>query len=389
MSRCGTPSPNLSDGSSSFQPSIRIALTLCLTASVACDSSVDRDEAGASATETTTSQGDDDTSGADHSDHSATSDGEGGSGDTGISDASDDVDQPDDDDDGVSDDADSGEDTGPSVACEGRDPVPPGVRTLGVDVDGTMRSYELFVPTSYDPTIAAPLVLNFHGLLGAAAQQSGLSQFNLVAEPRGMVVAYPTGIGQSFNAGACCGDASSDGVDDVGFARALVQQVSEQLCIDPARVYVTGMSNGGHMAHLLACEAADIFAAAASVTGVLTVPPQLCNASRPISVMDFHGSSDPIVPFGGTGIGFPSVTTMMEDWAARNGCQGGSTVSFEQGDMRCDTWGQCGDDVEVTLCVTDGGGHCWPGAASCLFGNVSSELSASEAIATMFMAHPM
>ncbi len=293
-------------------------------------------------------------------------------------------------DDGPTDDG-PGDDTGPQpTACDGSAVATPGVSTgLSIVHDGAARMYDLFIPTGYDPTVGAPLVLNFHGLAGNPGQQAGLSQFNSVAEPWGMVVAYPQGVGNSFNGGTCCGSALSEGIDDVGFARALVSELSNDLCIDPSRVFVTGMSNGGHMAHRIACEAADVFAAAASVTGVLTTPPQLCNPSRPISVMDFHGDADPIVPFGGTGIGFPAVPTMMADWAARNGCQGGSQVTFEQGDMRCETWTGCSDDVETTLCVTAGGGHCWPGAGSCLFGNVSSELSASATIAEMFMSHPM
>lgn len=300
-------------------------------------------------------------------------------------------DMPDPDDDGTTTGTvDDGNDDGPLPSgCEGA-AVAPGVQTnVAIEFGGTSRSYDLFIPTGYDPSTPAPLVLNFHGLLGSPSQQSALSQFNLVAEARDMVVAYPAGIGNSFNAGVCCGDAFSQGVDDVGFSRAVVLQLQSQLCIDPNRVYATGMSNGGHMAHLLACEAADVFAATASVTGVLNLPPATCDPGRPISVMDFHGDADPIVPFGGTGIGFPAVPQMMQDWAARNGCGGVSQVSFEQGDMRCETWPACTDGVETTLCVTAGGGHCWPGAGSCLFGNVSSELSASEAIATMFDSQSM
>src|SRR5690606_1244751 len=137
------------------------------------------------------------------------------------------------------------------------------------DVNGTARSYELFVPVTYRPDNPSALVLNFHGLLGNPAQQADWSQFNQSAQLRGMLVAYPAGIGNSFNAGACCGEANSQGVDDIGFARALVDKLLAEHCIDPRRVYVTGMSHGGHLAHPLESDAADAFAAAASVTGVM------------------------------------------------------------------------------------------------------------------------
>ncbi|MCA9650927.1 MAG: prolyl oligopeptidase family serine peptidase [Myxococcales bacterium] len=268
----------------------------------------------------------------------------------------------------------------PPAACEIASVFEPGVHTdITIDVDGVMRRYDLFVPNSYDPTASAPLVLNFHGLFGTPSQQADFSQFDATAEGHGMLVAYPEGIGQSFNAGVCCGTASSTGVDDVGFARALVADVSAKMCVDPRRVYATGMSNGGHMAHRLACEAADLFAATASVAGVLSLAGP-CVPSRPISMVQLHGTADGIVAYNG----FPAVPAMMEAWAARNGCSAQSEVIFDQGDTHCETWPGCDAGVEVTLCTIEGGGHCWPGNPSCLFGASTTEIHASDEIAEMF-----
>lgn len=287
---------------------------------------------------------------------------------------------------GPGDDAPGTGDDGPApAACDSASLFPPGVHTgITVDVDGTSRSYDLFVPTSYDPRADNPLVVNFHGLLGSPGGQMTFSQFNASAQTYGMLVAYPAGIGQSFNAGACCGEASSSNVDDVGFARALVQDVSSKMCVDPKRVHATGMSNGGHMAHRLACEAADVFASAASVTGVLSLVGS-CTPSRPISMVQFHGTEDNIVSYNG----FPQVPAMMEGWAARNGCAAASETTFDSGDMYCETWPGCDAGVEVTLCTVDGGGHCWPGNAACPFGHSSTELHASDEIAAMFGEQPM
>lgn len=279
------------------------------------------------------------------------------------------------------DDSASSETTGAEVPpgeCEVASLFGPGMtHGIKIDVDGVERSYDLFVPTGYDPSAPNPLVLNFHGLLGSPSQQVEFSQFNGAAEAHGMLVAYPAGIGASFNAGSCCGEAATTGVDDVGFARALVQDVSLKMCVDPKRVYATGMSNGGHMAHRLACEAADLFAATASVTGALRLAQ--CTPSRPISMVDYHGTADAIV-------GYAEIPGMMENWAARNGCSATPETTFDQGDMHCQTWPDCDGGVEVTLCTITGGGHCWPGNGSCIFGHSSTELHASEAIATMFDA---
>lgn len=280
---------------------------------------------------------------------------------------------------GVDDEGDSGP---APVACEVTSLFEPGVHTnITIEVDGSERSYDLFVPSGYDTRAEGPLVLNFHGLFGSPSQQAVFSEFNDAAEDHGMLVAYPEGIGQSFNAGVCCGEASSSGVDDVAFARAIVADVSGKMCVDPSRVYATGMSNGGHMAHRLACEAADLFAATASVTGVLSLVAP-CTPSRPISMVQFHGTSDNIV-------GYAPVPAMMEAWAARNGCSAVSETTFDEGDMHCETWPGCDAGVEVSFCTIDGGGHCWPGNGDCLFGHSSTELHASEVIATLFDAQTL
>lgn len=283
---------------------------------------------------------------------------------------------------GETDETDTGE---LPAGCNMQNPGAGTHTSQTVMVDGVERHYDLFVPVTYDPQNTSPLVLNFHGLLGSPSQQADWSQFNQQATLRGMVVAYPEGIGASFNAGACCGEAQSSNVDDIGFARALVDKLTSELCIDPRRVYVTGMSNGGHMSHTLACEAADVFAAAASVTGVMGLNPADCQPSRPISIMQFHGTADAIVQYNGLGPGYPPVEPMMEDWAARNGCDADSEVIFEQDDVRCWTWPNCDAGVEVTMCRIDGGGHCWFGNPDCLFGASTTTIHASERIADMFL----
>jgi polyhydroxybutyrate depolymerase len=321
---------------------------------------------------------------------SETGDGDGdsgdGDGDPGDGDGdSGDGDPGDGDGDGDPGDGDGDGDPGELPGCGQPSPGPGTHAGLTIDVDGVQREYELFVPVTYDPDLPSALVLNFHGLLGWPSQQADFSQFNMSAQTRGMVVAYPVGIGNSFNAGLCCGEAQSSGVDDEAFARALVAALIEQLCIDPKRVYATGMSNGGHMAHMLACNTADVFAATASVAGVLSFNPFECDPSRPISIIDFHGTSDLIVPYDSV----PEVGQMMRDWAVRNGCSPVSEVTFEQGDTSCERWPGCDGDVEVSLCTIEGGGHCWPGNASCIFGASTTELHASEVIADMFLAHTL
>jgi polyhydroxybutyrate depolymerase len=313
------------------------------------------------------------------------------------------TDEPDDDDEPPPDDDDNDDDDGPDTAGEtssggeddgsagcGTETLAAGVHQgLTMDVDGTDREFDVLVPESYDAYTPTMLVLNFHGLLSNPNQQAGFSQMNEYAEAAGAIVVYPRGVGSSWNGGTCCGQAKNQEIDDVAFVRALVEHVSTMLCVAPKRVFATGMSNGGFMSHRLACEASDVFAAVAPVAGVLGVPTETC-AGRAVPIMQFHGTSDLLVPYdGGGATGSPSVDETIDFWTAHNGCASGPEVTFMQGDTTCETWSDCTDGAEVTRCRIDAGGHCWPGNAFCPSGASTTEIHASAAALEFFAANPM
>src|SRR5258706_4293500 len=180
------------------------------------------------------------------------------------------------------------------------------------------RAVDVDVPASYDGKTRTPLVLNFHGYTSNSGQEALLSLMNAKSDAAGFIVAYPNGVASSWNAGACCGTAAQNMVDDVGFVRQLIDVISAQLCIDPKRVFSTGMSNGGFLSHRLGCELSDRIAAIAPVAGVLGVA--ACAPPRHVPVMGFHGTSDTLVPYGGrTSFGFPSVPETHFGWGTRRG----------------------------------------------------------------------
>ncbi len=269
--------------------------------------------------------------------------------------------------------------SGPS--CEANSAVPGMVTEVSLSHGGRDRSYRLFVPSTFDGTQALPLVLNFHGFTSNATQQQVFSELNILAEQEGFLVAYPEGIDSSFNGGSvCCGTAAAENVDDVGFARAIVEDVAGKACVDPKRVYSTGMSNGGFMSHRLACEAADLVAAVAPVDGVLGIPPESCNPSRPVPIIHFYGTEDPAVDYS-----FAQLTN--DFWIDKYACADAAPeVTFQNGVARCDTWDECQDGVTVTMCSVEGGGHCWPGQAFCPpeFGNATTDISANEQMWAFF-----
>lgn len=286
--------------------------------------------------------------------------------------------------------------------------------------DGGLRSAIVHVPASYDGTKPAMLVLNFHGLLEPNSLQEQVSHMSQTSDERGFIVAYPAGlavgVGLSWNAGGCCGNPS----DDVGFIRDLVKALESTYCIDPKRVFATGLSNGAMMSYRLACEASDVFAAVAPVAGAVVVKP--CAPARPVPILAFHGTGDTIVPFnGGTDglyhvLNFPPVSYSIDLWRSLDSCPSspvpidgsaapmprdstpdggpsaalfeGSTLASEKGDSACHVWSGCRDGSEVELCTIVNGGHAWPGGAP-LVGKTSTDIDASSTIIDFFDKHPM
>jgi polyhydroxybutyrate depolymerase len=284
------------------------------------------------------------------------------------------------------------------VTCAPR-PGPNGERTISLDFGGITRTSIVHVPPGYSPDHGAALVLNFHGFTSDGLQEEVLSRMNAASDQLGFIVAYPYGVGASWNAGTCCGTAWTDSVDDVHFVRTLMTELSQSYCLDSRRIYATGMSNGGFLSHRLACEASDVFAAVAPVAGVLGIPMSECHPGRPVPILHFHGKADPVVPYDGGNpvvdiglnpVKFASVAETMNAWRTIDGCTGGEEVLYDVGDARCVSWGGCKGGAHVVLCSIEGGGHTWPGGVPVPpLGHTSADLSATLAMLGFFAAHPM
>jgi polyhydroxybutyrate depolymerase len=286
---------------------------------------------------------------------------------------------------------------GAAPTCSGKK-GPKGEMTVTVAAGGLLRTAIVHVPDKYDPTQPAMLVLNIHGFSSNAIEEEVLSRMNTASDQKGFLAIYPDGVASSWNAGQCCGTSWVDGVDDVGFLKKLLAQIEADYCIDTRRVYATGMSNGGFLSHRLGCEMADVFAAIAPVAGVMGIPS--CKPSRPVPVIEFHGTSDPLVPYNGgnpvlnLGIqgtfNFDAVGHTVQGWRDRDGCTETQETIYQKGDATCVRWPECQGQSEVVFCTIDGGGHTWPGGVPIpAFGKTSADLSATTAMIQFFEAHPM
>lgn len=266
------------------------------------------------------------------------------------------------------------------------------------------RKVLVHLPTGYDAAQPTPLVLAFHGGGGHAEYMADDEKYGLQkkADEAGFVVAFPNGYSKlpggkfaTWNAGGCCGDARDRNVDDVGFARAVVKAIQARYSIDAARVFATGMSNGGMLSHRLACEAADVFRAVASVAG--TDATASCTPSEPVSVLHIHAKDDDHVLFnGGAGpnafrdeskvMNFISVPETISRWVNRDRCAMPPQRVLDKPGASCEAYSDCAGGVSVQLCVTDTGGHSWPGADSVRRGKpaASQALDANDVIWRFF-----
>jgi polyhydroxybutyrate depolymerase len=228
--------------------------------------------------------------------------------------------------------------------------------------DGVERLYDLRVPAGYDGTTPIPLVVDMHGLGSNQGQQRGLSGMAALADVEGFAVVWPNGEHSSWNAGWCCGQAVVQDVHDVAFLRTLVEAVASEVAVDRARVYATGLSNGGAMTQRLACEAADVFAAAVAMAFPIGLSPiSSCAPSRPIAVLTVQAPTDELVPYEGGGP-FPSAAESFAQWRANDVCGDGvPEEQVVQGESHCEVDTSCGAGVEVGLCTVAStglfGGH--------------------------------
>ena len=118
---------------------------------------------------------------------------------------------------------------------------------------------------------------------------------------------------------ACCAANAPVPADDVAYLTAVIDDVSSKYNVDPKRVYIIGHSNGGFMAHRMACDRAARIAAVVSIAGAQWNYLPYCRPSEPVSVLQVHGTSDTVILYNG-GPGYPGARTSVVDWATLNRC---------------------------------------------------------------------
>lgn len=272
--------------------------------------------------------------------------------------------------------------------------------------DGLSRSWVAYIPESESAHPALVVVL--HGSNGDAGDALRLThyRFNELAERHGFIVVYPNGWKRYWNGcRASAGYPSNrEDIDDVGFVRELVGQMEEAHGVDPSRVFITGISNGGHMTYRMGLEAPDEVAAIAPLVASLPVESNLDCEPRgePVPTLIMNGTEDPINPYeGGLVRVFDDVSrghvvsslASARYWARVAGYEGPGVQERwpdrdpEDGTTVISTSWNAAGHVPVVLVTIEGGGHTIPHPRNRMpriLGKVSRDIDAAEVIWNFF-----
>lgn len=255
----------------------------------------------------------------------------------------------------------------------------------------------------------APVVILLHGGGGNPENAINMTQFDAVAAREGLIAVYPGGTGGlpggqilTWNATHCCAYAMRNKVDDVGFISALIDRLVSSGRADPARVYVTGMSNGGMMSHRLGRELSGKIAGIAPVVGAVfgDEPPP----AGPVPAFIVVGAIDRTVPGTGGSLGLREdvlrggppaedhpvspARAQADYWVKANGC--GASRTVETATVQTTTWTGCKSGADVVFNVVANNGHAWPGGRPGRAGanEPAQGFNASEAMWAFFKARP-
>ncbi len=252
----------------------------------------------------------------------------------------------------------------------------------------------VFVPSSYDGSVAIPLVVLLHGYTASGDMAESYLLLQPLAEQRGFLYAHPDGtkdkMGQRFwNATDACCDMFSARVDDSVRLMTFIEQVENTYNVDPKRIYVVGHSNGAFMSYRMACDHADRIAAIVSVAGASFADPAKCKPSEPVNVLQIHGTADEIIDYRGgqiEGRTYPGAQESTTMWASYNGCRPTPDASPAPLDLEAKI---AGDETAVSVytdCPAGGAVELWTVNGGAHVPTISSTFSSR--IIDFLFAHP-
>lgn len=245
-------------------------------------------------------------------------------------------------------------------------------KTFETSTPNGSRKYDVHLPADYVSNKYYPVIMYFPGKGMTAVDGEKSSDINRL--PVIAVYPHPTIGKDSYWSWESA--PYSSGVDDITFASDILDKVQSDLCVDRARIYAAGLSNGGGMVSLLSCRLPDTFAAFGIVAGAVYYPTNVCTPDRATPLISIHGDHDVNVPYyGSTARKLPPIETWMADRAKINDCAVDPIVTNSDALTTVTTWQFCRDGATVQNVRMNGGGHIWDAKATDTLWNFMSRFS--------------
>ena len=190
------------------------------------------------------------------------------------------------------------------------------------------RVVNIFSPNNSSVSSPKGLVILLHSYGGTGKQIDGYLQFKNLARDAGLIYVTVEGTRDSsgkqfWNATPACCNFAKKQIDEADFFQKLIKEIEKQNAIDPLRIFIVGHSNGGFMAHSLACSLSSTLAGIISIAGEQFINPGDCQPSSVVNILQIQGLADQIVPHSGGNLGlapFPGAEETVKIWATKNHC---------------------------------------------------------------------
>ena len=231
----------------------------------------------------------------------------------------------------------------------------------------------LYLPDSIEQNEDLPLVISLHGYTSNSTEHENYFRLRNEIEEMNFMLCTPNGtqnfLGANFwNATDACCNFTLKNVDDSGFLRNLIETIISEYGVDMGSIHILGHSNGGFMAHRMACDHADLISSIASLAGATFLNTNLCMPDESIHALQIHGDQDDVIEYGGGCIGncYPGAESTAEIWAQKNGCattpQAGEPLNLVNGISGNETIVQryatdCDEGGSSELWRVQGGNH--------------------------------
>ena len=216
-------------------------------------------------------------------------------------------------------------------------------QTQRFQVAGVTRTYIVYAPTGLNNP---PLVFNIHGYNMTATLEQSICKMDKIADREKFIVVYPNAIDKSWD---------MSGANDFTFLLAIIDTMDAKYHIDRNRIYATGFSQGGFMDFQLACKYADIFAAIAPTSGLLS---GTCKLKRPVPMFLTFGTDDVATP--------AQFMASVNSWLKLDSCPSTPVVTRPYPSTNAQSvvtrlyYGPCAQGSEVVVDSVFGGPHEWP-----------------------------